>query len=367
MTKLLVIEDEAGIRDSMVDILQAEDYIVESASNGQEGLQILEEFHPDLVICDVMMPVLDGHKVLQQIRQNPQTQTLPFIFLTAKADKTDFREGMDFGANDYITKPFTHDELLGTIQSRLKLKAAAHQEIKKQLDVLRTSVNTSIPREIVTHLEEVWALSHSLSSKAERMSTEGIIGMAKAINRNAQQMADLIKKLIFSAQLESLDSQAEMAIAMRQQCIERADEILATVAQNVAKDFLRDADLELVIEPASAQISVASLKEIYQEIITNAFKFSEEGNPVKVVCASQNQSLVFYVIDYGTGMTSEEIENIGAYFQFSDERTQQQGVGLGLAIAKKLVELHHGSFVVESIPKKQTIVRITLPAMTEKP
>ncbi|RZM77899.1 hybrid sensor histidine kinase/response regulator [Leptolyngbya iicbica] len=363
MTKLLVIEDEVGIRDSIVDILQAEDYIVESASNGQEGLEVIEEFHPDLVICDVMMPILDGHGVLKKIRNNPQTQTLPFIFLTAKADKIDFREGMDLGANDYITKPFTHDELLSTIQSRLKLKAAAHQETKKQLEILRTSVNNAIPREIATYLEEIWALSHSLSLKADTLPTAGIVGLAKAINRNAQQMAELIEKLMFSAQLESLDPHAERAIAMRQQRTEHADEVLIKIAHTIAKDFLRDADLELMAEPASAQVSASNFKWICQEIIANAFKFSEEGSPVKVVCASQNQAFVFYVIDYGKGMTPEEIDNIGAYLQFSEEGTQHQGVGLGLAIAKKLVELHHGSFVIESIPKKQTIVRITLPAV----
>jgi two-component system sensor histidine kinase/response regulator len=119
MTKILVIEDEAGVRDSLVDILNAEDFIVDSAVNGQEGLMQIRDFHPDLVICDVMMPVLDGYGVLEQVRQDPELATLPFVFLTAKAGRDDFRSGMDLGADDYLTKPFTHDDLLRMIRARL--------------------------------------------------------------------------------------------------------------------------------------------------------------------------------------------------------------------------------------------------------
>jgi two-component system sensor histidine kinase/response regulator len=362
MTKLLVIEDEIGIRDSIVDILQAEDYIVESAPNGEDGLRMIDEFHPDLVLCDIMMPILDGHEVLQKIRQNPSTKTLPFIFLTAKADKVDFREGMDLGANDYITKPFTHDELLSTIQTRLGLKEAAQQEVQKQLEVLRTSINTSLPREIGTHLEEIITLSQTLTEKADMLPSQGIVGLGKAIHHNAHQVARLIEKLMFSAQLENLDPDSDAAIAMRQQRTQKADKIVCDVAQQIAQDYLREADLELSVELASVQMGSSNFQKVCQELIANAFKFSKEGSPVKVVCSHQEQSLVFYIIDYGKGMTAEEIERSGAFLQFAEEATQAQGIGLGLAIAKKLVELHQGSFLIESIPEKQTIVRITLPS-----
>ncbi|MGF1458660.1 MAG: response regulator [Leptolyngbyaceae cyanobacterium] len=362
MTKLLVIEDEIGIRESIVDILQAEDYIVESAGNGQKGLQIIEEFRPDLVICDVMMPVLDGHSVLARVRQNPATQTLPFIFLTAKAEKVDVREGMMLGANDYLTKPFTHDELLHTIQTRLGLHAASAAETQKQLDILRTSINTSLPREMGIHLDEILALSHSLTTRADTLAPDGVVGLAKAINRNAQQVVQLIEKLLQFSRLKSLSLNDEAAVAMRRQTASHAGKIVAEVAQRVAQDYLREDDLEVETEPVTVQMSATNFQQICQELIANAFKFSEVGSAVKVVCSSQDHSLVFYVIDHGKGMTSTEIENAGAYLQFAEDSAQQEGIGLGLAIAQKLVEIHQGSFLIESIPQKQTIVRITLPS-----
>ncbi|CAN5828848.1 N/A [soil metagenome] len=128
MAKILVIEDKAGVRDSIVDILNAEDFIVDSAANGEEGLRQIHEFKPDLVICDIMMPVLDGFGVLKQIRQDPGLATLPFVFLTAKAERVDFRDGMDLGADDYLTKPFTRDDLLRMIQTRLGAQRAVEEK-----------------------------------------------------------------------------------------------------------------------------------------------------------------------------------------------------------------------------------------------
>jgi two-component system sensor histidine kinase/response regulator len=134
----------------------------------------------------------------------------------------------------------------------------------------------------------------------------------------------------------------------------------------VAQEYLREADLELAIEPTSVQMSYFNFQRICQELISNAFKFSQDGTPVKVVCSHQDQSLIFYVIDYGRGMTSSEISQIGAYLKFADNDTQQPGLGLGLAISQQLVELHKGSFLIESIPHKQTVVRITLPSITDE-
>jgi two-component system sensor histidine kinase/response regulator len=366
MIKILVIEDEAGIRDSIVDILQAEDYIVDCAENGLEGLRTIDEFHPDLVICDIMMPELDGYGVLEKVRENPQTQTLPFIFLTAKTEKQDMRVGMDLGANDYLTKPFTHDELLHTIRARLSLEDAAHADTQKQLDALRANISSSLPLEVGTHLSEILTLADTLTHKADTLPTEGIVGLAKAIKRNAQQVSQLIEKLMLLAQLESLTPDAEVATTMQQQQTPHADKVVSTMAQQVAQEYLREADLELAIEPTSVQMSYFNFQRICQELISNAFKFSQDGTPVKVVCSHQNQSLIFYVIDYGKGMTSSEISQIGAYLKFTDDDTQQPGLGLGLAISQKLVELHKGSFLIESIPHKQTIVRITLPSITDE-
>ncbi|MEM8778514.1 MAG: response regulator [Cyanobacteria bacterium P01_G01_bin.49] len=119
MKKILVIEDELSVRENLVDLLEAEDYQVFSTENGILAILWAQDNIPDLVICDVMMPEINGYEVLEELRSLPMTASVPFIFLTAMADKTDFRQGMELGADDYLTKPFTREEMLSAIKSRL--------------------------------------------------------------------------------------------------------------------------------------------------------------------------------------------------------------------------------------------------------
>jgi CheY-like chemotaxis protein/CRP-like cAMP-binding protein len=126
MKKVLLIEDNREVRETTQEILELADFIVSTAENGKEGVKMAKASKPDVIICDIMMPELDGYGVLQILSRNPETSAIPFIFLTAKADKTDFRKGMNLGADDYLTKPFEELELIQTIEARL----AKSQSIK---------------------------------------------------------------------------------------------------------------------------------------------------------------------------------------------------------------------------------------------
>lgn len=128
MKKILVIEDESPVRANIVELLEFEDFEVVSAENGFLGALWAQEHLPDLIICDVMMPEINGHEVLQALQQDPMTATIPFIFLTAMTDKADIRHGMELGADDYLTKPFSAEELLGAIATRL----AKHETVVQQ-------------------------------------------------------------------------------------------------------------------------------------------------------------------------------------------------------------------------------------------
>ncbi|NEQ55326.1 MAG: response regulator, partial [Leptolyngbya sp. SIO3F4] len=129
MVKILVIEDEVEIRSNLVELLELEGHDVVGADNGVTGLLGAIEHTPDLIICDVMMPELDGHDVLQALRQDPKTLTIPFIFLTALADKGDIRRGMVLGADDYLTKPFTRSDVLTAVETRLQKQADSQSQV----------------------------------------------------------------------------------------------------------------------------------------------------------------------------------------------------------------------------------------------
>ena len=120
MKSILVIDDNADIRDNTAEILELAGYKVSTAENGKKGVDLALKEKPDVIVCDIMMPELDGYGVLHLLRKNPEAQNIPFIFLTAKTERSDFRKGMEMGADDYITKPFDDIELLNAVEVRLK-------------------------------------------------------------------------------------------------------------------------------------------------------------------------------------------------------------------------------------------------------
>jgi CheY-like chemotaxis protein/CRP-like cAMP-binding protein len=119
MTKVLIIEDDQVLKENIAELLELLTYDVVTASDGNEGLKLAKSIHPDIIVCDIMMPKMDGYEVLDNLSKNKQTKYIPFIFLSAKTEHQDIRKGMNMGADDYITKPFTEDELVSAIKSRL--------------------------------------------------------------------------------------------------------------------------------------------------------------------------------------------------------------------------------------------------------
>ncbi|PWJ33679.1 response regulator [Sediminitomix flava] len=138
MKKILLIEDNPEMRENTAEILELSGYDVLTAENGKIGVELAKNQKPDLIICDVMMPELDGYGVLFVLSKDPETASIPFIFLTAKAEKSDFRKGMSHGADDYLTKPFDDVELLDAIESRLKKSDILRQKFEKSEEGLES-------------------------------------------------------------------------------------------------------------------------------------------------------------------------------------------------------------------------------------
>ena len=160
MKTILIIEDHEDIRENVAEILMLSNYKVLMAANGKEGIEAAQKNIPDLIICDIMMPGVDGYGVLHILHKDPNTQNIPFIFLTSKSERSDFRSAMEMGADDYLTKPFAGNELLNAIESRLRKMAIMKKQLspdlqglselmstlenKKSLDDLKNESNTNI-------------------------------------------------------------------------------------------------------------------------------------------------------------------------------------------------------------------------------
>jgi CRP/FNR family transcriptional regulator, polysaccharide utilization system transcription regulator len=141
MRKILIIEDDTTMRENTAEILELAHYEVSTAPNGKAGCSLAKEIHPDLIICDIMMPELDGYGVLHVLSNDPKTASIPFIFLSAKAEKSEIRKGMELGADDYLTKPFEDTELLRAIETRLKKADNLKREFPRDLEGLTNFLN----------------------------------------------------------------------------------------------------------------------------------------------------------------------------------------------------------------------------------
>ncbi|MDJ0735917.1 MAG: response regulator [Nostocaceae cyanobacterium] len=363
MNKILVIEDDINIRENIVELLENEEFIVIAAVNGSMGLELAQETIPDLIICDVMMPKLDGYDVLMQLRQNDITASIPFIFLTAKSTKEELRKGMVLGADDYLTKPFTREELLAAISCRLEKQITINKRYQNNVNELRNTITLSLPHELRTPLNGILGFSKLLMDDLEEFDSTEIREMAASIYNSGERLFSLIQKCLLHAELQVIATDTE-----RIQNLQSQQTVFPTLAfieliNEKAKKLGREADLQMFLQKHDVRISESNLYKIIEELIDNALKFSEPGTPILIITQDIKNTFSLSFTNYGRGMTKEQIAELGAYRQFERQIYEQQGLGLGLIIAKLLTELHGGELKIKSQPKEKTMVEVLLPCV----
>ncbi|MBE9195132.1 EAL domain-containing protein [Synechocystis sp. LEGE 06083] len=203
--KILVIEDEETIRENIAELLEDEGFIVQTAENGVVGVSLAESQNPHLILCDVMMPELDGYGVIKSLRENLDTALIPFVFLTAKADRVDQRTGMKFGADDYLTKPFSRVELLETIAARLSKVNSQQQQSNLIVENTRRELEKSYHYDQITGLPNKFLLRESFDKTiAERKLISQLVAILSVqilqldqieMTLTPKQCQDLLKEL----------------------------------------------------------------------------------------------------------------------------------------------------------------------------
>jgi two-component system sensor histidine kinase/response regulator len=343
--KVLIIEDDARWRTLVELSLEAEGHIVLAAADGLAGLALATE-KPDVILCDVEMPRLNGYAVLEALRQQPELRATPFIFLTARSARSDQRKGMVLGADDYITKPFEPRELIESIKGVLAKRETLSERLKHYTDEYHREMAAPWAHELLTPLNGILGIAAMIESEAGTIPPADLRDLARSISQSARRQQNLARKLLQYFQLEQLreanwsDPGAAMEAAAG---IE--DEVIG-----VAERMNRSADLRLDCKPAAVRISPAWLRAAVAELVENGFKFSAPGAPVTVTSRIEDGLYRIEVTDRGAGMTPTEIESVAAFRQFDRAKHEQQGLGLGLAIVTHVAALHHAPLTLEAGP-----------------
>jgi two-component system, sensor histidine kinase and response regulator len=306
------------------------------------------------------MPGIDGYGVLNALQETESTATIPFVFLTAKSEKDDIRSGMDLGADDYLTKPFTPDQLYKTILSRLKKRDKFDEESEKRLEQLKFNLASMLPHEFRTPLNGILTSSQFLLEYYSSLQPDEISQIHENIYESALRLQRHIMNYLLFADI-ALISKSNEQEPITGEITHSPTEIVSAIFKKSAlkKDRKDDLKLNLPVLP-SVKISQEHFYKIFEELSDNAFKFSSSGQKVTLSAVRIGDKVQFSIMDNGRGMSDEQIEKIGAYVQFDRKIYEQQGSGLGLIIAKKLAELYNGTINISTIKGQFTLIDVCL-------
>jgi signal transduction histidine kinase len=348
MKNILLIENDETTISQISTILNTEEYSLDIADNSLKAYQNVLNNLPGLIICNKNIFDNEGLEVLPRLREESYISTIPFIFIidnkTIKKNKRGVSNGFDY----FIKKPFTKTELLKIIDLSLSKFDTVQKKSEQKMNELRGSISFSLPHEFFTPLNGIIGFSEILTRDFDSLNKIEILEMLQYINKDALRLKKLTENFIAYAQIEMIGKDPDKVEALRKSYFINPKETILSTTKRISHNYSREDDLILEIEDTFVRISEGYLKKAIGEIIDNAFKFSQKGSPVIISIMKNDTSVMITVSDNGRGMSREQISSIGAYMQFNRKIHEQQGSGLGLIIAKKIIELHGGDFNILS-------------------
>lgn len=394
---VLVVEDNPEMNQFITTTLATE-YRTATAVNGQEGLEQALALQPDLILSDVMMPYLSGNQLVQQLRTHPELDTTPVVMLTAKADDELRVQLLRQGAQDYLMKPFSIEELrvrVGNLIAIKRVRDLLQQELTSQNQDLEALVE-----EVSLRRRELQIALNALQRQAEeleqanrlkdeflaivshelRTPLNSILGWAEAlrtrkfdetittraletIERNARLQTQLIENLLDISRL------LRGKLLLNKYPVDLSSVIEAAIQTVQPEAAAKDIQLNTHVDDAvnSVQGDRDRLQQVIENLLSNAIKFTPSGGQVEIQLRQQDRAARIQVSDTGQGIRAEALPYIFDYFRQADSSNTRKhgGLGLGLAIVRQLVELHGGDIQVESQGEGQgATFTVTLPLIT---
>jgi signal transduction histidine kinase len=344
--KILVVDDDPLNLEIMEEIL-SEKYSVRMADTGEEAIQLLPEFNPDLMLLDIMMPGIDGYEVCRRIRANHRYYLLKIILISGKSMLEERLQGYEVGADDYIVKPFVDEELEAKIQVFLRLKRAEEVDQIKS-DLLRVfSHETRTPLNGILLSTELLRSDDSIGDEAK--------AYIQVIEDSGRRLLEFVKKTTLLCDIKSglkLEKNSNslnsfLSVAVKAVQKEANAKNVKIELKETDNDIIFVADWRLLIK-------------VFIYLIENAVKFSPNDGTVTIEQIKSDKACEICITDKGKGIENEWMDKIFHEFAVRDVMHHQKGLGLSLAIARYIVEMHMGTIHAESVPSKTSFI-IRLP------
>jgi two-component system sensor histidine kinase/response regulator len=361
MDTILIVEDEYQLLEDIRDLLGYEGYATLTALNGKEGVALALEHLPDLIISDVMMPGMDGYGMLRALRADPRTARIPLIFLTARSEREDMRQGMDLGADDYLVKPFTFEELLKAVQARLSRQDVLVRDVEEKVDSLRGNILYVLPHELRTPLTGIVGYAELLRGQTGPLDEALAREIGDTLYEDASRLRNLIEDFLVYAQTEIIAIDPVRLEGLRRLTLPQPRQAIDTHAQRRAAAAGRSADLRLALDDtARLYVTGENLRKIVEGLLEHAFRMSAPGTPVDVETTATQETFTLLVRDRGQGLTADQIARLGTDLRFEAYFGEGEGALLSLILARRIAELHGGRLDIRSQPGVETSVRVAL-------
>jgi two-component system, sensor histidine kinase and response regulator len=361
---VLVVEDDIHLLSGIREILELGNYNVWTAQNGLQGLEKLEsaDATPDVIVSDIMMPHMDGFRFLAEVREKDQWVNIPFIFLTAKGEKSDVQRGNLLGADVYLKKPFDAEDLLVAVDSRLKRFQNMERVQNNTISQIKRRILITLNHELRTPLTLVVAYADLLKDfDPDNMSDNELITFLRGVNSGATRLRRLIENFILLVEIEEGD--AAKTFVWRKYPIESLKDIAVDACRQILEQDANKIAITCQEDLPTVTADREFLTIIIRELVDNGVKFSGDKESVSVDIASVDNHIQITVADSGTRKISDDdIEKVWeAFYQVNRELYEDQGSGSGLSIVDGLVDIHGGSRNIISTDQGTTVtVRIPL-------
>jgi signal transduction histidine kinase len=359
--KVLVVDDDRMNIRILGGILRAEGYTLGEAGSGEKALELYEQFQPDLVLLDVMMPGIDGFETCRRLKKTYGEKSAPVIFITAKNETDDVVQGLAAGGVDYLPKPFNAKEVLARIRSHLQNQLLYEQLIKA--DAAKNRFLGMAAHDLRNPLASIRGLAEFLREGAVGPLNADQLDLIKTIQDASHAMLDLVNELLDVATIES----GELKLSLENHNLtELAAKSVALTNMEAAKKKTH-VTFAAPREPAVLPIDPAKMRQVIENLLSNAVKYSPPGSTVTAaVAVGPARNISFSVRDQGPGIPENERDRLFKDFgRLSAKPTGgEKSTGLGLAICRKIVEAHRGTIVAENLPAGGCEFRVTLPLPT---
>jgi signal transduction histidine kinase len=365
---LLVIDDDMPMLLGLRALLERSGYQVTTCANSLEGIKVAEKAQPDLIVCDVMMPLMDGFQVRETLAANPLTRSIPFLFLSARTSQTDKLRGLESGADDYITKPFDPRELVARINAVFRRQDQDRQEIEHemntQIERIQSEISHNISHELRTPMTQIlMALDMVLRDKYD--NPEDMKWFVETALSQSHRLNGLIDDLTF---LSNYDM--GRMFVLRQKVDVKNDFALVV---SMRQEMYKDKNLRVDVMIADNVIIHAPRREFRQAVshlVDNSLKFSMPMTSVLIELAANDiGGCILTVTDYGPGIPSELHEKVfERYYQISQGDTRSHGgLGVGLTIVRMIARSLGGDVKILSSNRGTRVQMILPPAPLDMP